>query len=744
MRGILFERSVYLSITDQIERIRGNIAASYEALRAKGADIPAVQNSANLSAAVASVPVGISVETHLYSQINPAVEAFLSEVTYDPSDYSSSSISAYASASTSYNKSRPAGVAITVPEAGVLTITKGSRSLSYSVPAGSYTIYNISPGSTGSYFVRNSSDQIVAAGLLKPTGALRMIYVDNLVNMRDLGGWACDGGTVRYGRLFRGSELTGTALPSAQINSAGIEIMNDLLGIDYECDLRWNSETYGADGLPDTADDITSSALGDHVEYCRFPIQYYQGGVNLTGAYADVMKECLLFIMERVIRGDIGYFHCMYGRDRTGTLACILLALLGVSQSDIDKDYELTTFIGLESGLTAYRNSSGWRGLISYFNTFAGSTFRDKVANWAVQLGIPVSTINAFRTAMIDGSAQNLSPDVTEFSVTNALSHAVSDNAARTAIQYQPYRAAIAAEEGYLINAVTVEMEGTNITEECFSGEQVIRRWYVQANCDEHTNLTNHVRYVQQGGTFATFTTCETGYEVSNVSIMIGGENMSNYYANGAIIIPQVTGNVSITVTTEKVSRLPDAFKEVEYIENTGSAYCDLGFTGKTGLVARGKAQFYAGGDVYLLGCTNASSQRWALGTTAYVRQSSAQGISLAGSNVDVEFTFDTAVSGTGLELIFNGTAAHRAFSNTDSFDNGVTAALFCRHGSNGYERHITGRVYYLTVTDGGVEVIHLVPCKRKSDNIAGFFDTVSGNFFASISADAFAPGPEV
>ena len=38
------------------------------------------------------------------------------------------------------------------------------------------------------------------------------------------------------------------------------------------------------------------------------------------------------------------YFHCVWGADRTGTLAFLINGLLGVSYEDLVKDYEMTTF----------------------------------------------------------------------------------------------------------------------------------------------------------------------------------------------------------------------------------------------------------------------------------------------------------------------------------------------------------------------------------------------------------------
>lgn len=38
------------------------------------------------------------------------------------------------------------------------------------------------------------------------------------------------------------------------------------------------------------------------------------------------------------------YFHCNAGADRTGTLAFLIEAVLGVSEEDVVKDYEITSF----------------------------------------------------------------------------------------------------------------------------------------------------------------------------------------------------------------------------------------------------------------------------------------------------------------------------------------------------------------------------------------------------------------
>lgn len=85
--------------------------------------------------------------------------------------------------------------------------------------------------------------------------------------------------------------------------------------------------------------------------------------------------------------GKAVYLHCVGGADRTGTLAFLIEALVGVSESDLSKDYELTSFDGSH---TRRRSDPGQgnteyilKYLINYLRQFEGSTINEKVVNWA-------------------------------------------------------------------------------------------------------------------------------------------------------------------------------------------------------------------------------------------------------------------------------------------------------------------------------------------------------------------------
>ena len=421
------ERNGYLSIASEITRINTNIAAAYTACGNKGANLPQVQNSANLAVTISgistgitplgtksitsngihdvtqyasanvNVPAGVFPTKQTYTQVNSPVAAYLANASYSPSDYSSSVIETYAVGTT--GKDRPDGAAVTLPSAGTLTIQDGARSYSVAVSAGNYTIYNITPGGTGTYTLRDSSDNIVAAGVLKPTGVLRMINGGgDTFNIRDLGGWTCDGGTIKYGMVFRGGELNGD---NVTLTNDQKRLFRDLLGIRSEIDLRGNSDVDGDDDIYGTADDITSSALGDDVNYLRRAIAAYAGGVDLTNAtqcdyYRDIFKQ----LAADALSSRPCYIHCVVGADRTGTVCALIEALCGAAQSDIDKDYELTAFCG---ELRA-RYVSTWVGLMTYLNSLPGDNLRDRTVYYLYQIGVTIDEMNALRRSIIYGN----------------------------------------------------------------------------------------------------------------------------------------------------------------------------------------------------------------------------------------------------------------------------------------------------------------------------------------------------
>jgi len=72
------------------------------------------------------------------------------------------------------------------------------------------------------------------------------------------------------------------------------------------------------------------------------------------------VKASMRAIMEKVVfNHDSIFFHCTIGTDRTGTMAYFLEGLLGVSEEDRLRDYEMTYFFGL-TNRTRFHDTSNW------------------------------------------------------------------------------------------------------------------------------------------------------------------------------------------------------------------------------------------------------------------------------------------------------------------------------------------------------------------------------------------------
>ena len=195
-------------------------------------------------------------------------------------------------------------------------------------------------------------DTVVTTGI-NPGAAIGITGVPNL---RDIGGWAASGGSVRSGQVYRSAEFSGLEGSAAEEFAA--------LGVRTVYDLRTGDErTANANVLPTGTEYIVLDILADRPG--AGPAQMLQvlsdpkaaeellGNGNAVKIFEESYRQFLslpsattgyrqffTFLAEKEHRPAL--FHCTTGKDRTGWAAASLLWLLGVSDEDVLAEYLLT------------------------------------------------------------------------------------------------------------------------------------------------------------------------------------------------------------------------------------------------------------------------------------------------------------------------------------------------------------------------------------------------------------------
>lgn len=168
----------------------------------------------------------------------------------------------------------------------------------------------------------------------------RHLAFEHLHNFRDLGGYRTgDGRTLRWGRLFRSDSL-------AKLQGADLERFR-ALGIRTVIDLRYPWEIAAKGRVPQSEGLTYLNLSVEHRPYDQAEIDPDLDPWRfLADRYAEVAHDGTAELREalEVIASDSGplVFHCASGKDRTGLLAALVLALLGVDEQDILEDFALT------------------------------------------------------------------------------------------------------------------------------------------------------------------------------------------------------------------------------------------------------------------------------------------------------------------------------------------------------------------------------------------------------------------
>ena len=222
----------------------------------------------------------------------------------------------------------------------------------------------------------------------------RVLNVPKVDNFRDLGGRrGLEGRLIPQGLLFRCSGFNnnssdgGKTPGQPRFTDEGLRIIREELKIKTDLDLRSAGETAR----------MTTSPLGEDVNYVNISTVCYAPTFTKTGM--DIMAQNF-----RVFTKPENYpiaFHCIAGADRTGSLAVLLEALLGVDRDEIMRDYVLTSFFTTRP----HANGDILLNGLEHFGS-AEEPLAVKAERYFLEAGITPEEILAFRTIVLGEGLQ--------------------------------------------------------------------------------------------------------------------------------------------------------------------------------------------------------------------------------------------------------------------------------------------------------------------------------------------------
>ena len=274
-------------------------------------------------------------------------------------------------------------------------VVKGSNDFTgaqtYETTVKQYELWNAELA-TKYYYRAATSEAGLASATIKDltvaSQAPRNLNVGGISNFRDVGGWKSSlipNGVVKQGLYYR------CANPN-NINDEGKKVIKDL-NITVDIDMRddYQVPTTSAASTTDHPVRIVKASIPSGTESRRWE------------DFGDVYK----LIFEEIANADNGaiMLHCTAGADRTGIATFFLLALCGVSEEDIGRDYCFTNFS--TQGSRDYNNEFvNWVSKTK--TTYADKpTFAEQMKAHLMSKGLSSDTLEHIREIFVPGYVKN-------------------------------------------------------------------------------------------------------------------------------------------------------------------------------------------------------------------------------------------------------------------------------------------------------------------------------------------------
>ncbi len=235
------------------------------------------------------------------------------------------------------------------------------------------------------YYYRVNVGEESFTGSFKTAQGTRFIYIPGVFNTRDIGGYtASDGKKIKQGMIIRGTEMDGLVEPSYYLSQNDVDSVMNQFNFVYDMDLRESSTYTGK----------YTSPLGSSVRH-----KFYTASSHL-GIFNDKNYPTLKSIFSDLAKKENYpmYMHCTYGCDRTGTTVYLLQGLLGCSEEDMIKEYQLSGFFSAD-----YADSTSMNTVAEKLNNYPGDTLSEKIEYFLTkEVGVSKADVQSIRTILLE------------------------------------------------------------------------------------------------------------------------------------------------------------------------------------------------------------------------------------------------------------------------------------------------------------------------------------------------------
>jgi protein-tyrosine phosphatase len=239
----------------------------------------------------------------------------------------------------------------------------------------------------------------------------RMLHIDGLANVRDLGGLDRTDGTFSPAGVFVRSERL------ERVDSDGWQALR-AHGVRTVIDLRRSDERTGQ--IPASIKHVhVDLDGGDETDFwAEYEADGRWGTPLYYLAHLQTLPHQLTLVLNAIAAADEGaiLFHCSAGWDRTGLVAAVLLRALDVTEDAAVADY-LDSFANADAMAALHERSFAVeerQQILNRFGHTAESAFRDMYANLELDLWFSKSNVEpSTRVAIETWRGAAASPDRT-------------------------------------------------------------------------------------------------------------------------------------------------------------------------------------------------------------------------------------------------------------------------------------------------------------------------------------------